>query len=79
MMNTINSHSCIVVIFPLQSLEIVRNKNNAAELMLRRRLDAYDREKALSIMTIDHDRLDTKDFLKDLKICNSDDLPEARL
>ena len=62
-----------------QSLEIVRNKNNVAELELRRTLENYDREQRVSIMNLDMEKIDTTDFLKEVKKIHTDDLLESRM
>ena len=43
------------------------------------RLEGFERERAQSITNIDHDRLDVKDFLKGVKHCASDQLPESKM
>ena len=57
-------------------LEIVRNKNNLADLILRKRVEEYERELQWTIVKIDQERLDVFDFLKKLKICESDKMSE---
>ena len=63
----------------MQSLELVRNKNNVAELELRRRLEKYDREQTVSITNLDIEKIDVTDFLKGVKKIHSDDLLESRM
>ena len=61
------------------SLMIIQNariKNNVAENLLKRRLEAFDRMESMSVFNIDHERLDLCDFLRNLRKCDSDDLPE---
>ena len=41
-------------------------------------MEIFEKERDLSISNIDQDRLDIHDFLKRLKKCESDDLPEAK-
>ncbi|KAK2184343.1 hypothetical protein NP493_271g03024 [Ridgeia piscesae] len=57
-------------------IETVRNKNNKEEVRLRRRLTEYSKELATKIVQIDHDRLDAFDFLRQLRMCESDYMTE---
>ena len=57
-------------------LEIVRNKNNMADLILRKRIEIYRRELQWAIVKIDQERLDDFEFLRKLKICESDKMSE---
>lgn len=56
----------------------VKHKNNIDENKLQTFLEQLERERALAIFLIDHERLDWKDFLKKLKECGSSYLPEAK-
>ena len=57
-------------------IETVRNKNNKEDVRLRRRLTEYSKELATKIIQIDHDRLDAFDFLRQLRMCESDYMSE---
>ena len=62
----------------LKSRALVRNRNNISEMKLAKQIKDYDRERSMIILSLDHDRLDMKDFLKQIKKCESDELPESR-
>ncbi len=57
-------------------LQLVRNKNNLADMLLRRRVDEYRKECLSKVYDIEMERLDWKIFLGNLKACNSDDMSE---
>ena len=57
-------------------LELVQNKNNMAENLLRKRLAKYQRQLDLTILKMDNDRLDVFDFLKKVKLCQSNKMAE---
>ena len=56
----------------------VKNRNNISDMHLRKKLEVYERQRDLNMTTIDQDRLDTKDFLKVVKKCDSNSLLESR-
>ncbi len=60
------------------AMQWVKNRNNIIDMYLKKQIEQYEREKDLRISLIDQDRLDIKDFLKALKKCESDNLPEAK-
>lgn len=62
-----------------RAMHFIKNKNNISDMRLRQTLVQYDREKASSMYNIDHARLDVKDFLRDVRYCASDQLPESKL
>ena len=59
-------------------LQIVRNKNNLEELMLRRRMDEYRKTLSIKMGDIEQERLDVFDFIKQLKLCESDTMDEYK-
>ena len=61
-----------------KAMQWVKNRNNIIDMYLKKQIDQFEREKDLHISLIDQDRLDIHDFLKQLKKCESDNLPEAR-
>lgn len=61
-----------------RAMQWVKNRNNIIDNYLKKQVEQYEREKDLSISVIDQDRLDIHDFLKSLKKCDSDNLPEAK-
>ena len=54
-------------------------RNNVADLHLRKKLYHMERQKVYSLTDLDKDRLDVNDFLKNLRKCESDDLPVSKL
>ena len=62
-----------------RAMHFIKNRNNMNDLQLKRQLDKFNKEKAVCMYNIDHDRLDVKDFLKDVKHCASDELPESKM
>ena len=62
----------------IKNMAIVKNKNNVTEMTLAKQIEEYKREQSMVLLSIDQDRLDMKDFLRQIRICESDDLPEAR-
>lgn len=61
----------------LKNRALFRNRNNISDMILAKQIKDYDREKSMIILNLDHDRLDMKDFLRQIKICKSDELPES--
>lgn len=61
-----------------RAMQWVKNRNNIIDMYLKKQIDHFEREKDLHISLIDQDRLDIHYFLKGLKKCDSDNLPEAR-
>ncbi|GFO41597.1 elongation factor 1-beta [Plakobranchus ocellatus] len=61
-----------------RALRQLNNRNNLADLKLRKTLEQFDREKVFSISMLDRDKLDTRDFLKAVRYCDSDYLPQSR-
>lgn len=59
-------------------LQIVRNKNNLEELMLHRRMAEYRKTLVTRIGDIEQERLDVFDFIKQLKLCESDRMGEFK-
>ncbi|XP_064634072.1 uncharacterized protein LOC135491982 isoform X3 [Lineus longissimus] len=55
-----------------QARALVNNKNNLADMTLRKTLAQVEREKVASITELDHERLEVLDFLRNLKRCDSD-------
>jgi hypothetical protein len=60
-------------------MQAVRTKNNIDDLKLKRELGQSEKEKAISLLLIDHEKLDLREFLRTIKVCDSDDLLESRL
>jgi hypothetical protein len=58
-----------------QARALVNNRNNLADMYLRKTLAQVEREKTASITELDHERLEVLDFLRNLKICDSDKDP----
>ena len=54
----------------------VKNKNNLEELFLQRLLASYRREETQSVRRIEQERLDWMEFVKRVKTCDSDNMPE---
>ncbi len=57
-------------------LQWVRNKNNQAENWKKKRIAAHTKKFTFNVMRMEEERLDWHAFLKQLKVCNSDDLSE---
>ena len=62
-----------------RALRHLNNRNNVADLYLRKRLQQMEREKNFYISYLDKDRLDVTDFLKNLQRCDSDELPQSKM
>ena len=63
----------------MSSLSVsVQCKRLTMDIIVNFRLKYSRGRKDLTISSIDQDRLDIHDFLKRLKKCDSDDLPEAK-
>ena len=62
----------------MKAMSMVKIRNNITDRELRRTLGHFEDEKSAAILVIDHDRLDMRDFLRSIKHCGSDELPEAR-
>ena len=57
-------------------LQMVRNKNNLAELLLQREVDEYRREFQSKMYQIEIERGDWRHFLREIRVCDSDDMSE---
>ncbi|XP_067654519.1 uncharacterized protein [Haliotis asinina] len=53
----------------------LNNRNNLAGLKLRKQLASFDREKKFLLDHLDKDKIDTYGFLKQLKLCESNQVP----
>ena len=62
----------------LIKMQRAQKMNNIVEASMRRQLEQFERQKDNIITLIDQDRLDIHDFLKNLKKCPSEELPETR-
>ncbi|KAJ8299108.1 hypothetical protein KUTeg_023168 [Tegillarca granosa] len=61
-----------------RALKFLNNKNNLADLYLKKRLAQFDREKTFSVSHMDRDKFDTVDVLKQIHQCDSDLLPASQ-
>ena len=59
-------------------LEIVRNKNNVEELMLKRQLQLYHKTMAVNVSDLEQERLDVFDFYNQLHVCESNGLVDFK-
>lgn len=62
-----------------KNMQRVKVLNNITRLKLGKVIDVFNKLQSMSIMNIDHDRLDCKDFMKAIQVCSSDSLPEAKM
>ncbi|XP_046373292.2 uncharacterized protein LOC124146853 [Haliotis rufescens] len=53
----------------------LNNRNNLAGLKLRKQLASFDREKKFLMELLDKDKIDTYGFLKQLQLCESNQVP----
>ena len=60
-------------------LKTLNNRNNLANLYLKKRLEHFSREKTFRIAHLDRDRFDTLDFLQNICKVESDSHPAARM
>ena len=68
-----------VDVIPSQkTLQFLKIRNNISRKKLVRDLDILERENTFNLTTITHESLDLKDFLRKVKRCSTDELPEAK-
>ncbi|KAH3890290.1 uncharacterized protein LOC127851287 [Dreissena polymorpha] len=62
-----------------RTLKFLNNKNNQALVILKKRLESFERQKTLSISSIETRRLDTQQFLKHVQYLEHQDADNDRL
>lgn len=55
-----------------RTLKFLNTKNNIATMTLKKQIDMFEREKTFSMNSIETKRLDTKQFLKQVKTLESE-------